>query len=58
MSVDHLVLVSGDGDFDLLIDRLRQRFGIWVTVVGVAPFIRFCARYPVLLVRGGIARRP
>ena len=34
--VDHLVLVSGDGDFDLLVDRLRQRFGIRVTVVGVA----------------------
>lgn len=33
--VDHLVLVSGDGDFDLLVDRLRQRFGIRVTVVGV-----------------------
>jgi uncharacterized LabA/DUF88 family protein len=34
--VDHLVLVSGDGDFDLLVDRLRERFGIRVTVVGVA----------------------
>ena len=33
--VDHLVLVSGDGDFDLLVDRLRQRFGVRVTVVGV-----------------------
>jgi len=34
--VDHLVLVSGDGDFDLLVSRLRERFGIRVTVVGVA----------------------
>ena len=34
--VDHLVLVSGDGDFDLLAIRLRERFGIRVTVVGVA----------------------
>ena len=34
--VDHLVLVSGDGDFDLLATRLRERFGIRVTVVGVA----------------------
>jgi len=35
--VDHLVLVSGDGDFDLLVSRLRERFGVRVTVVGVAP---------------------
>ncbi|MFY0990375.1 NYN domain-containing protein [Halomonas sp. C05BenzN] len=35
--VDHVVLVSGDGDFDLLVTRLRERFGVTVTVVGVAP---------------------
>ena len=35
--VDHVVLVSGDGDFDLLVERLRKRCGVWVTVVGVAP---------------------
>ncbi|MCA1769571.1 MAG: NYN domain-containing protein [Halomonas sp.] len=35
--VDRLVLVSGDGDFDLLVSRLRERFGVRVTVVGVAP---------------------
>ncbi|MDY7115270.1 NYN domain-containing protein [Halomonas sp. SSL-5] len=34
--VDHLVLVSGDGDFDLLVTRLRERLGVTVTVVGVA----------------------
>ncbi|MFC2991544.1 MULTISPECIES: LabA-like NYN domain-containing protein [Halomonas] len=34
---DHVVLVSGDGDFDLLVTRLRERFGVRVTVVGVAP---------------------
>ncbi len=34
--VDHVVLVSGDGDFDLLVTRLRERFGVTVTVVGVA----------------------
>ena len=35
--VDHVVLVSGDGDFDLLVERLRKRCGVRVTVVGVAP---------------------
>ncbi|HSH57660.1 MAG TPA: NYN domain-containing protein [Halomonas sp.] len=34
--VDHVVLVSGDGDFDLLVSRLRDRYGVRVTVVGVA----------------------
>lgn len=34
--VDHVVLVSGDGDFDLLVSRLRERYGVRVTVVGVA----------------------
>jgi uncharacterized LabA/DUF88 family protein len=34
--VDRVVLVSGDGDFDLLVERMRERFGVNVTVVGVA----------------------
>lgn len=34
--VDHVVLISGDGDFDLLVTRLRERFGVRVTVLGVA----------------------
>jgi uncharacterized LabA/DUF88 family protein len=33
--VDRVILVSGDGDFDLLVERMRQRFGVAVTVVGV-----------------------
>ncbi len=33
--VDRLVLVSGDGDFDLLVERLRERHGVTVEVVGV-----------------------
>ncbi len=34
--VGRVVLVSGDGDFDLLVQRLRERHGVDVTVVGVA----------------------
>lgn len=34
--VDRVVLASGDGDFDLLVSRLRERFNVRVTVVGVA----------------------
>ncbi|WP_136064413.1 LabA-like NYN domain-containing protein [Modicisalibacter radicis] len=34
--VDRLVLVSGDGDFALLVQRIRQRFAIPVDVYGVA----------------------
>lgn len=34
--VGRVVLVSGDGDFDLLVHRLRERHGVDVTVVGVA----------------------
>ncbi|PMR76947.1 NYN domain-containing protein [Billgrantia endophytica] len=33
--VDRVVLVSGDGDFDLLVERIRQRHDIPVVVVGV-----------------------
>ncbi len=34
-AADRLILVSGDGDFDLLVERIRQRCGIPVDVVGV-----------------------
>nr|WP_163503533.1 NYN domain-containing protein [Halomonas socia] len=33
--VDRLVLLSGDGDFDLLVTRIRERYAIPVEVVGV-----------------------
>ncbi len=33
--VDRIVLVSGDGDFDMLVERIQQRFGIPVEVYGV-----------------------
>ncbi len=33
--VDRVVLVSGDGDFDLLVERIRERHGVVVEVVGV-----------------------
>jgi uncharacterized LabA/DUF88 family protein len=35
-STDIVVLASGDGDFDLLVERLRDRHGIEVEVYGVA----------------------
>jgi uncharacterized LabA/DUF88 family protein len=34
-SCDVVVLASGDGDFDLLVQRLRQRYSIEVEVYGV-----------------------
>lgn len=34
-SVDVVVLVSGDGDFALLVDRIRQKYGVAVEVHGV-----------------------
>ena len=33
---DVIVLVSGDGDFDLLVERIRERHGVSVEVYGVA----------------------
>lgn len=33
--VDKVVLVSGDGDFDVLVDKVRQGFGVLVDVYGV-----------------------
>lgn len=35
--VDRVVLVSGDGDFDILVERMRERHGVAVDVVGVEP---------------------
>ena len=35
-SADIVILVSGDGDFDLLVDKLRVGKGKWVEVYGVA----------------------
>jgi len=34
--VDRVVLLSGDGDFDLLLDRVRQKYGVTADVYGVA----------------------
>ncbi len=34
--VDEVVLASGDGDFDLLLERIRARHGVRSTVYGVA----------------------
>lgn len=34
--VDSIVLLSGDGDFDLLIDRVKRGYGMDTTVYGVA----------------------
>ena len=34
--VDTLVLLSGDGDFDLLLERIKKNYGISVEVYGVA----------------------
>ena len=31
-----VVLASGDGDFDLLLNKIRNDFGVWVEVYGVA----------------------
>lgn len=33
--VDHVVLASGDGDFDLLLERIRRQHGVRTTVFGV-----------------------
>lgn len=32
---DLVVLVSGDGDFDILVDRVQQKYGVEVAVYGV-----------------------
>lgn len=33
--VDRVVLVSGDGDFDILVQRLKDKYGVKVDVYGV-----------------------
>ena len=33
--VDTLILLSGDGDFDLLLDRLKKKYGVSTEVYGV-----------------------
>ena len=33
--VDTLILLSGDGDFDLLLDRLSKKYGVSTEVYGV-----------------------
>jgi uncharacterized LabA/DUF88 family protein len=48
--VDVVVLASGDGDFDLLVHRLRDRHGIEVEIYGVrdltaASLVRSATRY-------------
>ena len=34
-TVDTIVLVSGDGDFEILVERIKERFGKPVEVYGV-----------------------
>ena len=34
--VDHIVLISGDGDFDLLLTKLNSSYGVTTEVYGVA----------------------
>jgi len=34
-NVDEIILVSGDGDFDILLDRIKERFAIKSTVISV-----------------------
>ena len=45
--VDVVVLASGDGDFDLVVDKIRQKYGVAVEVFGVsnltAPSLIDCA---------------
>ncbi len=36
--IDHLVLLSGDGDFDLLLDKVRSKHGVTADVYGVPRF--------------------
>ena len=35
-SVDNIILLSGDGDFALLIDRIKKKYGVLTQVYGVA----------------------
>jgi uncharacterized LabA/DUF88 family protein len=62
---DIVVLASGDGDFDLLVQKIRGRYGVTVEVYGVAELTaasliraadRFVAIKEGLLLRAGGAR--
>lgn len=49
-NVDRIILLSGDGDFDLLVDRVQKRFATKVDVYGVPgltaqSLIDVCDRY-------------
>jgi uncharacterized LabA/DUF88 family protein len=35
-AADVVVLASGDGDFDLLVKKIRDKHHVWVEVYGVA----------------------
>ena len=35
--VEHVILLSGDGDFDLLLEKLKSKYAITAEVYGVAP---------------------
>lgn len=35
-SVDTIILLSGDGDFDLLLDKVKMKYGVRTEVYGVA----------------------
>jgi len=34
--VDHVVLLSGDGDFSLLLDKIKNKYGVTTQVYGVS----------------------
>jgi uncharacterized LabA/DUF88 family protein len=58
--VDEVVLASGDGDFDLLLDKIRSRDGVEATAYGVPgltaqSLIRAASRY--VPIEGGLLLR-
>jgi uncharacterized LabA/DUF88 family protein len=64
---DVVVLASGDGDFDLLVQKIRDKHRVSVEVYGVAELTaasliraadRFVAIKEPLLLRGGAGRAP
>jgi uncharacterized LabA/DUF88 family protein len=61
--VDVVVLASGDGDFDLLVHRLRERHAIDVEIYGVPQFtakalIRAATRFVPIELQSGLILRP
>ncbi len=53
-TVDKIVLVPGDGDFEILVERIKERFGKPVEVYGVPGLItfksyRFCIKICTLI---------